>query len=277
MQTYKTLVAETKNTLELESLLEVYEELAATKMQKIRSEILNSREFYEGLTTLVDEVGSDVSEAVKTTDKEAAVFVSANAGLYGEIIEKTFSNFMSFIKKMPQLDLFIIGRNGNTLMKEYGKGYTFQTIDLPDDKVEEKMLAEIIVKLLRYKKLFIFYGKFKDVAIQNPYMARVPGELLPKTGEKLELIKKKRLQYLYEPALSHISTIFAQELFASLFEKMLEEASLARLGSRLMHLDSSLEHIAARLKFLTNDRRKVQKASLDKKQNDMISSVLVRM
>lgn len=275
METYKSLVRETKDIRELGGLLEVYEEVAATKMQKIRKEILSSREFYEGLTRLTDDVGSDITNVISKNSREAAVFVASNAGLYGDIVERTFQIFFEYIKN-HKCDIYVIGKMGNRMMREYCRGLHWQSIDLPDDTVDEKMVQKIMTQLIAYNKVHIMYGKFKNIAIQMPEITHMSGGIIPPINTDLDAMTIKRLMYLYEPSLSGISQVFAREIFVSLFTEVVQESNLAKFGSRLMHLDKSLEHIHSRLSKLDIRRRKTRKKTIDRKQNAMISAIVVR-
>ena len=78
--------------------MEVYEEIAATKMQRIRKTVTASCDYFEGLAKLSEEVALDLDNAFEGKNKFAAVFLSANTGLYGDIVKKVFYTFVSDIK-----------------------------------------------------------------------------------------------------------------------------------------------------------------------------------
>lgn len=274
MKTYKSLVIETKNNLDMQSLFEVYEELAAVNIRKIKDSVLSSRQYYEGLTNLWDGVGSDVLEVIEMSQKEAAVCITANAGLFGDIIDKTFLPFLEFIKK-SSVDVYIVGKVGEELMRELGENVPYHTFSLSDDKIEEDVFREIILKVISYKKVHFFYGKFKSVAIQDPDVAKVSGRFLPEPGEKANMNKDAKFSYLYEPSLWHVSQVFG-EVLASVLEQLLKESQLAKFGSRLMHLHDSIENVQKKVSGLQKEKRSMRKKNINKKQNSMISGLIVR-
>ena len=63
MLSYTQLTEALEQTVDLRSLVEVYEETAAEKMKQIRKRILSSREFLEALTKLSSKVGADLTES----------------------------------------------------------------------------------------------------------------------------------------------------------------------------------------------------------------------
>lgn len=276
MKTIKTLINETKSTFEMKGLMEVYEELAAIKMQKIRQSILAAREFFDSISRISVEIGTDF-EDIKDTDRKqtAAVFVSANTGLYGQIIYETFSLFIDFVKK-NDVDVFIIGNVGEQLLKEYKLDLSYRVFQLSDDTVDDSSLTYIIQQVLSYKKVLFFYGRFKNIVIQTPSIAQISGDLLPKSNEGIEILKKKQLQFLYEPSVFDVTNIFGNEILSSTIEQLLRESQLAKLGSRLINLDDTIEHINDHLGQLGKQRWRMQKQTMDKKQNALISGIIAR-
>src|SRR5690349_13890040 len=113
----------------LKELIGTYEEIAALRMRKIRSSVLQAREFNNGLGTIFHEVKNSHSAQLKSimkqnkindkksislihkNDKKVVVFLSANTRLYGDIIQRTYEQFMEFLRKNPS-DIVIIGRVG---------------------------------------------------------------------------------------------------------------------------------------------------------------------
>lgn len=275
MRTYKLVIDERKDTVELKGIVEVYEEMAAIKMQKIREDILLSRDYYQGLGRLADEVGSDLQVVAPAPYQDAAVFIAANAGMYGEIVGKTFSLFLDFLKK-NLVDIYIIGKQGENLMKAYAADFKYTLLEMADDKIEEDVFSGLVKQLSGYRKIFLFYGKFKNIATQSADSVRISPDILPKAEENRQLLKKKRLEYLYEPSLEKISEVFAKEIMAALMASILSEASLAKFGSRMMFLDQSLQKIDEKLEDNLIEKRSLRKKMLDRKQNTMISGIIAR-
>ena len=86
----------------------------------------------------------------------------------------------------------------------------------------------------------------------------------------------KHMRYLYEPTLVDISNIFGNEIMASTLEASVRESQLAKFASRMMNLDVAMERIDEHLIKVGFERLKIHKRSLDKKQRQIISGVVVR-
>ncbi len=278
MKTYKSVVSETKDISEVKDLIGVYEELSALKMQEIRHDILISREYFEGLRKLSDEVGSDFSVILPplTIPKKAAVFISANSGLYGDIVDKIFMLFLDYIKQ-NHVDTFVIGKLGAEIMRQHAPGITFTELALKDDKIAADDFHEIFTKISGYHEVSVFYGKFQNLVRQDANTGRVSSELISAEQKRdPDALRKKHFQNLYEPTLETVSEIFANEIFLSVFEAMVRESQLARLAARLMNLDQSIDTIDTRLIALGAQRQAIRKKINNRKQNAMISGIMAR-
>jgi len=274
MRSYKTVLADEKEMGELRSIIEVYEELASVSMQKIRRDILSARQFYEGLIRLSIEVGSDFEAILSPQKKTAAVFISSNMGLYGDIIERTFAHFLDFIKKR-RTDTYIIGRVGAEMMREYAPKFAFRMINLADEKIGQDEFGTLITSMASYREIAIFYGKYHNIAVQIPSQATLTGDILPK-DEDASLTRKKQMIYLYEPSLGDVSEVFARQILALNLEEIVYESMLAKFASRLMHLDRSLLRIEERLFADAIEKRRAIHARADKKQKEMVAGVMAR-
>lgn len=275
MRSYKFLVSEASNLLEIKGFIEVYEELAAGKMQKIRKFILSGRDFFEALEKLSDEVGSDFETVTEAGKKTAAVFISANTGLYGEIIDKTFKQFLVFISK-NESDVYIVGKLGEELMKSLAPKVAFRPLPFSDGDIVPEEFNLALSSLFPYKKIVVFYGKFYNIATQHPFVSRLSGETLSRSQNPEELAKI-HFRYLYEPSLFTVSEVFAGEILTSMFDAILREAQLAKQASRLIQLDTTIENIDFSLIKITSEKRNLRKKILNKKQNSMVSGIMARV
>ena len=276
MKTYKILTAETKDTLDLKGIIEVYEEIAAGKMQKIRVQITTARDFFDRLEVLSSEVGADFN-LIKTTNtnREIAVLITTNTGLYGDIVDSTFQLFLAYITSHP-VDVFVIGKMGENLLQQMAPTIKFKAFPLPDAELDQAKFFSLLGEIFPYRKISLFYGKFKNIAVQSPVMSSISSDILPKTDADIQELKHKRMQYLYEPSLLDITDIFAKEIAVSLMEQVMHESLLAKLASRVMYLDQSTDKVLDLLDSLAIEKRQLKKKLADKKQNAVTSSLLAR-
>src|SRR3989344_7919014 len=119
MVTKKEVIKENDFLTTLRGIVETYEEIAATRMSRIRSSVLESRDFLLEINAIFQQVKSSYKDKItllmkkkrikdpskltfiKRNGKTLYVFVSANTGLYGDIIRKTYDVFISSLEKEP--------------------------------------------------------------------------------------------------------------------------------------------------------------------------------
>lgn len=271
-----------KDRLEaLKGLVEVYEEVAAGRMQKIRSAVLQSRQFLEGLLEVFKRVKAAYQSDQKSVlalrprnGKTVAVFVSANSGLYGDIVDRTFDIFADFVQKNNP-DLVILGKLGTKMMNDRLKGHLYNYYDFSDDTVEMESFEMIMRYLVQFEKILVFYGQFKTILTQDPVATSVSGdsmvavEQLP-IGQKEQEISK---QYLFEPSIEKVAQVFESEILASIFEQTLHESQLAKFASRMLALDQSVERIEKRLGKVGAEGRRLRHKVQNKSQLHTISGI----
>ncbi|KKU63080.1 MAG: hypothetical protein UX87_C0035G0003 [Candidatus Amesbacteria bacterium GW2011_GWA1_47_16] len=276
MITKKQISIETESLFSLKGLVEVYEEVAAGRMQKVRGAVLQSRKFQEGLL--------DVFRKVKTVyrrhpeqgalkrrgnGQQVAVFVSANAGLYGDIVDKTFEMFVQHVQKNKS-EVVVLGKLGIKMMADRLSGTLYNYYDFSDDEVDSESFEMIMRYLIQFEKILVFYGQFKTILSQEPVTTVVSGDLLEEqmqTEEKKE--HKTRViydDYLFEPSVSVVAQTFEGEILASMFEQTLHESQLAKFASRLMALDRAVDNIDGRMLVMKREARKLMHKTYNSKQ-----------
>ncbi len=275
MKSYKNVINETKEIVDFRALIDVYEEIAAGKLLKIRTTIISVRDFYEGLRELSLEVGSDFQSVLKHEEPtEAALFIAANGGLYGDIMQKTFQLFLSYVRQHHTRN-FVAGALGIQFMSQYAKGVDFVSVPLPEDAGIEPISA-ILQQLVSFHKISVFYSKFQNIVVQEPLMGEVSGKMFPQGEEDLKALAKAHMRYIYEPAVYPVSEVFTKEILKEVLEQLVLESQLARLASRVMHLDQAIDKSDLLIKKLVQEKQKIKKQMLEKKQNAMITKIMRR-
>ena len=192
---------EQDSLMDLAEMVEVYEELAALKMKEVRDGVVKGRVFLQGLSEVFSEVRAEKDKEVKLSmahnGKMVVVLISANAGFFGEIVNKTLGEFRQFVEK-NKAQVVVLGRVGREWVDRVWPSNEYKYFEIIDDRVEEKMLKDLMEYLLRYEKVVVFHGKFLSLVEQEA----VETDLIGKLGE----LKKDQptVKYLYEPSLNEV-------------------------------------------------------------------------
>jgi F0F1-type ATP synthase gamma subunit len=199
-----------------------------------------------------------------------SVFLSANTGLYGEIVKRTFATFIADVRSNNS-EVTIVGRQGLTLFiqEEPNRPYTY--FDLPDYGATSRQISDIIKHIVSYESINVYYGKFLNVINQSPSKYSITAEMdIP------ENIEKGGDMYIFEPSLEKILMFFETEIFASLFEQSVSESELAKSASRVLAMDKAAANVRKYLENLRMEKLVMQHKVINKRQLNSLSSILMR-
>lgn len=270
----------------LKDLVTIYEEIAASRMNRIRKSVLENRDFLIDIATVFEEVKVSYQKEIerlmkqkkindmtklsilKHNGKTITVFLSANAGLYGDIIGKTYRNFKRFVTS-NQTDIVITGRLGKQLFVSEFPGLRFHYVEMADHGFDKDTLQQILALILPYKNVYVFHGKFETILHQEASVSHLTGD----TAISVEKVSSK--QYFFEPDLEKILLFFEEEILSSLFEQTVYESHLAKYASRMVTLDQASEGIRLALKKTQLLERLTRHQEQNKKQLNALAGLKV--
>ena len=258
----QTVEQELEQLQSLTMLVETYEVIAGTSVRQIRDSVLANRAFHLGLNRMYREITAAYQRKVrrlmekkktqtkgvgvsfmKHTKQTVLMLVSANTGLYGDLISRAFAVFITEAKR-TEADIVIIGRMGKIFFEDSMPGKTFTYFDFPDNAVSIENLKAISEFLASYEKVVAFYAVFKNLLTQEVKASIVSGAELPAENPE----ENPPQSYLFEPSLEEVALFFEKEIFASLLEQVFQESRLAKLASRMVLLDHTVINIETELK-----------------------------
>ena len=269
----------------LQNLVDSYEQIASARMKRTRESVLVNREFLAEINEVFEEVRRSYVKEVLTLAKQrkrtktitflahngktVSLFLSANTGLYGDIVKRTFEEFIKEAET-GSTEVTIVGRNGLAIFLSELPDAPYTYFDLPDHNVRSDQLSEIIRHVVEYEEIHVFHGKYINVVKQVPTKLTVSAEISLE-----ENVRKgaKEFDYIFEPNLEKILEFFETEIFASLFEQAVRESELAKYASRFLAMDSAIGNIKDKLKALKFEKLRAQHYISNKKQLNQQSGV----
>jgi len=284
MKANKKFTEELNTLNSMLNVVETYQEIAAMRMRRVKKSVLNSREFlvdlnntFRAVTYAYEEYLKRISKYKETGEllnkngRDVLVFVSANMGLYGDIIRRTFRDFKNdVIKSGPTTDLVIIGKVGLDMYKNSGLTAPYTYYDLSDSGEDAVNLKSILSKVLDYSQIIVFHGLFRSVLSQVPNRTLVTGEA---ANLQSEYEKKGNVMFLFEPSVEDIAAYFEREVLSSVFEQTIFESNLSKFSSRMVSLYSSTDNIRNSLKRVDFALKKFNHKIFNSKQLNRLSSI----
>lgn len=269
----------------LRIMVEAYEEVAISRMRKIRDSVLKTRNFIADIVKILQEVrfsyraeifsllkkkkikGTSTMSMIKKNGKHVSILLSSNTGLYGDIVRKTFDLFQKNVRD-GQSDIIIIGRLGKALFEANNPGVPITYFDFPDSGVDREKIHLIIDNILSYDKVLVFYGQFENIISQQSVIMDIYGNSNLLNEESV--VKTK---YLFEPSLENIYVFFEKQIFSSIFEQAVHESDLAKYASRMVSLDLATDNINKRLNKISLLKRISEHRIFNKKQINALLGV----
>jgi F0F1-type ATP synthase gamma subunit len=277
MLTPKQVKKELEKNLALQGLTETYEDVAVSRMQVIRHDVLQTRQFLDGVseiyaiakTAYLKQLALVLSKKQREKDlqfirrnrKNVAVLISANHSLLGNIVLQTYKVYMDLMVKMD-CDHVVLGKVGSYLVSSARPSVQFTEFPFDDYTADESMLKPIIDNISQYEKIIVVYPRFVSVLRQVPQVDDISG------GVVIEQSLEQQKNYFFEPTSRDVMAYFEGQIIGSLFRQKILEAMLARYAARLTIMDSANQTVKKivmvneRLK-VTTDRRESNKKMLN--------------
>jgi ATP synthase F1 gamma subunit len=288
----QAIAAETTQLDILHTVTSAYGQIASMWLNRTRDSVLRSRDFLEEINQVFLTVFSAYAETVQKiahqhkqtrngkitflshNGKKVAVFLSANTGFYGEIVNRTFELFLREVRE-NNYEATIVGKQGLALFVNEEPNRPKTYFDFSDEKVNQHDLLDLVRHLAQYEEIRIYYGKFKNFLMQEPVIFRLSANPYDNLDNKetLEKQPKSTQKYIFEPDMENILMFFEKQIFTSVFEQTVRESQLAKFASRIMVMDRASENIKERLKKMELQKLKIFHSVANRKQQNQFASM----
>ncbi len=267
-----------------QDFIDGHEEIAVNNMRKIRSAVINRRDFLSEIVQLYKEVKRSYKREVemllsgkkkiknspinlfKKIDKTVCVLLSTNANLYGDITKNIFNLFKDFILK-EKSDVVIVGKIGKRFFEIEAPGSPFTYFEIPDTVTENTLFQPIVEHIIQYEKVVVFHSRYETLLEQKPTAFVITERQLDTAENKIQV------RYLFEPSIDKVTEYFEKEIFASIFDQTMNESQLSKFASRMATLDTASENIKKALKTLYLKKNQIHHQTVNKQQLNSIARV----
>ena len=284
MRSSKVLKNEINALNTMGQIVEAYQEIAALRMRRVKKSVLQNREFLMGLNDIYAQVVASYKTFPKlrkskketflrqTTKGIVSILLSANTGLYGDIVRRTYEKFLSDIQN-NETDAVIIGRYGKKYYDSAHINKPYEFYDFSDSGMDEENIKKIITYILQYERIYVYHGYFQDILSQIAVKTAVTGNDITAlmTGDKT----LTDVRYIYEPTIEEILAFFEKEILSSIFEQSVYESSLSKFASRMISLDYAMVNIKTMGKKTDFKIRKLKHRVQNQSQQSLLSGISI--
>ena len=245
---------EVKNQIEnlqtIQNITDVYQQVAAMRMRKVKDGIINNRSFYQKLLEIYLETQGCYQKTARPDRKyvteysknangrSVAVLLSSNTGLYGSVIRDTFERFVGDASKSND-DLVVVGQLGRNWFQVLTPKKPFKYFDLADgtDNLDAQ-IKQIFKFISKYSNVTIYHGLFKSIVEQPVKVTKITQQI------EQENTGTQTLSFLFEPSIERVLQTFEEQLLYSFFDQSVYESALSKYGSRMLSLDSATQNVS---------------------------------
>jgi ATP synthase F1 gamma subunit len=262
----------------IQDITNTYEQVAATRMRKIKDTIVQNRDFYESLSEIYFETQRCYQESAVHEKKfvskysnssgggSVAVLLTANTGLYGKVVKEVYNQFVKDSINSKN-DLVVVGQQGRRWMQDQDPGVKYKYFNLSDgtDNLDEQIKV-IYDYISKYADVVVYHGIFKNIIEQPVTITKITQNTPAKIDEGETLL------FLFEPTIDKVLKFFEDQLTNSFFDQTIHESALAKYGSRMLGLDTATQNVSKILQQTRFLSTKMNHTVQNRKQQELVYS-----
>ncbi len=291
MRTSKYIKNELTSVASLNQLITSLEELSAMRYRKTKNSVLTTRSYLDEINYLYKQVKNNYKRVKETSGERFVetkfreptkgtvyVLLTANGGLFGDVINRNFSNFRNYVTRIPADEVIVVGSVGQKLIEfsDLKEKINYTYFPLSDASGDRENLDNILRHCLDFKTIVIFYTKFIEILNQKPMADSVTGDIV--FEEAISSFDSNQPQFdtdfLFEPDIEKVLGLFETQMINTLFEQKILESGLSKFTSRMVALDSASQKTKESLNKLKLDYIKLKHIESNKKANVALSGVI---
>lgn len=288
----KRRIKSVKNTKKITKAMEL---VAASKMKKAVAKTLASRVYANYSWDLLASVSSSLLDLKnsfftenKKTEKILYLIVTSNRGLCGgyntQVLKRAFTAFKKIDNK-DNLDILIIGKKGDSMMKRSNMNVVASFVNLPDliDLTDITPISTLITEEYKkgiYKEIYIVYTDYVSALVQKPKRKKLLPvskfelkESIESIGDlksKEELPKlKDDTQYVFEGDMNLLVDSLSEKLIRMQIYQTLLESNTSEQSSRMIAMKNAGDAAGEMIDDLTLVFNKARQANITKEISEI--------
>lgn len=267
------------------------EEVAVLRMQRVRSSVLKTRGYLEGLldvfvsVRLVHQREIDrlygqrrwwqrqhQPETITTRNgKTVFVLVSPSQRLSGEVGRRVYHEFAATLEKQNgQVEVAVVGKVGRDLYVTQFQREPDLYLDWQEHAEAQSELPAFLSSLVNFEKVIVFTAEFQSLVTQQPKQLILTGNEELKSQASTPVSNQ---MYLCEPTIGELVDFFEHQVVASLFQQSLQEARLAHLGSRVTALESATQTVTTERSKLWRTAKQLERQEQQRRQRQRLAGM----
>jgi len=227
-----------EDSISLKLVAQAYSEIAALRLQKIRTGIQKNRLFFQEIIQVFRAVKMaamqrNIKEGIKQK-KALSILITSNHRFYGNIENRLTQYFMENTRGQDT-ERLIIGKTALDALNTLSVPFSYNSLIFQDDLPNMEETMRLVQNLAGYQQILVYYSRMHTVLDQEPHVV----DILQKPPEIYLQSPEHTFQYIFEPDLDKMLQFFDSQITALVLEQTLLESELARTASRLISMEQA--------------------------------------
>lgn len=263
------------------------QQIAASRMVKLRDVVLKSRRFVDEATLILKELELERTKKIESelaitkndvrtfTEKAskpglkpdqlatAIIVVTSNQGLSGSYNTDIIRKVEALIPEHQQADYFVIGSKGQAFFRRVAKKYNirYYPYNIPE-VVNIEDLRPLINMFYHYDQIYMVYSKYINTATRDVIFL----ELAVPNIKEVEVKKEQEEgKFIFEPSIEEIIRVVTSKLRYALFRQQILDSKLSLYTSQMIAMKTASDNAEELLKDLQLQYNKARRKLIDKK------------
>ncbi len=275
MQTEKNLKAELQTVHEVKNMLTSLQELYVNRMQKVKDSILTSREYYQGVFSILAEVLHEreiqftQSSKQKVKQSTLVILFSGSKKFAGSVNREVFNSFKKYIQTNI-CDIIVLGKIGRDLLIQHDIQNTYTHYEWAEDGKSTEIIQTIARCITKYSSVKLFFAQYVNLTSQKTL------EVNLYEGLQRDIVKNltPKSEYIFEPDKLKVTNFFETRVLEAYLFHTLQELYLALMGSRVYRMEESSTNAKKLIKVLEHLNMVTHKTGKNRDQLSNITRIM---
>jgi ATP synthase F1 gamma subunit len=222
----------------LVDLTSVFEGIASMRIAQIKSQVLQSQDFFSKLWHIYTQIRVDdlfrfgVSEVKKEyADKDLIIVVTAEGGFSGDIDQKLIAWMLKSYDKKKQ-DIIVVGHHGAVQLAQ--QGVSFKKYYKLPEKDQNINVSPIIGEVQKYHNTVVYYQTYVTLMVQDIKrieLGKAVEERAKELGGEIDDVISEET-YIFEPTTFAVVDHLERSMLSIALSQVILESKLAQYASR---------------------------------------------
>lgn len=259
----------------------VFEGLASMRIAQTKSQVLESKKFFDELWHIYTQLRVDSlfrfgrEHEQPTIEKSLFIIITAEGGFSGDIDQRLIRDMRKEYNPETH-DIIVIGHHGAVQLSQLGISYRkYFKLPVKDQNINVRPLAKYISE---YKNAVVFYQSYQSLMVQNIKRIELQNAVKDAGTQKVEADDEiiSEANYIFEPGTFEVVAHLERSMLQISLSQLILESKLAQYASRFRSMSAANQRADEAFNGLTLQYNRTKRAISDERLKEIINGLRSR-